>query len=66
MIASLSTDPVVAAATDLIVQVHPADPGQASTLNSLELVATDVAPALGCAPTTGQAGRAAAVEDQAS
>lgn len=48
--ASLAADPVVVAATDLIVQVHPTEPGQHATLESLELVATEVAPALGRAP----------------
>lgn len=47
VIAALSADPVVADATDLIFQVHPTDPGQKATLESLELLATEVAPALG-------------------
>jgi putative FMN-dependent luciferase-like monooxygenase len=47
VVASLAADPVVREATDLIVQVHPADPGQQATLESIELVATEVAPALG-------------------
>lgn len=55
VIASLAADPVVAEATDLIVQVHPADPGQEATLESIELVATQVAPALGWTPTTAPA-----------
>jgi putative FMN-dependent luciferase-like monooxygenase len=50
VIAALSADPVVRDATDLIFQVHPADPGQDATLESLELVASEVAPALGWAP----------------
>lgn len=52
VIAALSADPVVAGATDLIFQVHPTDPGQKATLESLELLATEVAPALGWAPAT--------------
>ncbi|GAA1278988.1 putative FMN-dependent luciferase-like monooxygenase [Pseudonocardia aurantiaca] len=50
VIASLSADPVVVGATDLIFQVHPADPGQDATLESIELVAEEVAPALGWVP----------------
>lgn len=52
VLASLSADPVVAATTDLILQVHPTDPGQEATLESIELVATEVAPALGWTPAT--------------
>lgn len=44
---SLAADPVALAATDLIVQVHPVDPPAADVLESLELIATDIAPALG-------------------
>jgi putative FMN-dependent luciferase-like monooxygenase len=50
VIASLSADPVATGATDLIFQVHPADPGQDATLESIELVAEEVAPALGWVP----------------
>jgi hypothetical protein len=38
VIASLTLDPVVTDATDLILQVHPGDPGQAATPESLDLV----------------------------
>jgi hypothetical protein len=55
VIASLAADPVVADATDLILQVHPADPGQEATLGSIELVATQVAPALGWVQATAPA-----------
>jgi putative FMN-dependent luciferase-like monooxygenase len=51
LIDSLASDPVVTAATDLIMQVHPIDPGQKATLESLELIATEVAPALGWRPS---------------
>jgi len=44
-------DPVVLGASDLIFQVHPTEPGQDATLESLELLASDVAPALGWSPT---------------
>jgi hypothetical protein len=47
---SLGADPIVARATDLIMQVHPIDPGQKATLGSLELIATEIAPALGWQP----------------
>jgi alkanesulfonate monooxygenase SsuD/methylene tetrahydromethanopterin reductase-like flavin-dependent oxidoreductase (luciferase family) len=45
--AQLAGDPVADAATDVMVQVHPADPGQQATLESLHLFAQEVAPALG-------------------
>lgn len=43
----LAADPIVAEATDLIVQVHPVDPPAKDALESIELIATDLAPALG-------------------
>ena len=43
----LAADLIVAEATDLIVQVHPVDPPAEDVLQSLELIATEVAPALG-------------------
>jgi len=46
----LAADAVVARATDLIVQVHPVDPGHQPTLRSIELIATKVAPNLGWQP----------------
>jgi hypothetical protein len=52
VIASLSADPIVVGASDLIFQVHPTEPGQEATLVSLELIATEVAPALGWVPAT--------------
>jgi putative FMN-dependent luciferase-like monooxygenase len=45
----LATDAVLAEATDLIVQVHPVDPPAERVLESIELIATEVAPALGWA-----------------
>ncbi|MGW5435316.1 LLM class flavin-dependent oxidoreductase [Nocardia asteroides] len=45
--ARLAADSAVAAATDLIVQVHPIDPDQRAALRSIELLATEVAPRLG-------------------
>ncbi len=44
---ALRADEVLADATDLIVQVHPIDPEQHHVLRSIELLATEVAPALG-------------------
>lgn len=43
----LAADPILAEATDLIVQVHPVDPPGDDVLESIELIATEVAPALG-------------------
>ena len=43
----LAADPILAEATDLIVQVHPVDPPAEDVLESIELIATEVAPALG-------------------
>ena len=50
MIASLRADALLPRATDLILQVHPVDPPHDKTLRSLELIATEVAPALGWRP----------------
>ena len=53
-ITSLQADPLLSLATDLILQVHPVDPSHAKTLESLKLIATEVAPALGWKPTRSQ------------
>jgi alkanesulfonate monooxygenase SsuD/methylene tetrahydromethanopterin reductase-like flavin-dependent oxidoreductase (luciferase family) len=50
VIASLRADSLLARATDLILQVHPIDPSPEKTLRSLELIAAEVAPALGWRP----------------
>ncbi|MBV9546473.1 MAG: LLM class flavin-dependent oxidoreductase [Chloroflexi bacterium] len=50
VIESLRADPLLEIATDLILQVHPVDPPHAKSLRSLELIATQVAPALGWQP----------------
>ncbi|MDT5019078.1 MAG: hypothetical protein QOD39_5238, partial [Mycobacterium sp.] len=47
VIEMLGADPIVTEATDLIVQVHPVDPPAEYVLESIELIAADVAPALG-------------------
>ncbi|HTI75612.1 MAG TPA: LLM class flavin-dependent oxidoreductase [Mycobacterium sp.] len=43
----LAADPILAEATDVIVQVHPVDPPGEDVLESVELIATEVAPPLG-------------------
>lgn len=43
----LACDATLTTATDLIVQVHPVDPPAEYVLESIELVVTEVAPALG-------------------
>ncbi|SMC94307.1 putative FMN-dependent luciferase-like monooxygenase [Rhizobium sp. RU36D] len=50
VIASLKADTALARATDLVFQVHSVDPPHRSILRSIELAATEVAPALGWAP----------------
>jgi alkanesulfonate monooxygenase SsuD/methylene tetrahydromethanopterin reductase-like flavin-dependent oxidoreductase (luciferase family) len=47
VVASLRADRLLSVATDLILQVHPVDPSHEKTLRSLNLIATEVAPALG-------------------
>jgi hypothetical protein len=37
----------LAESTDVIIQVHPVDPPAEDVLESIELIATEVAPALG-------------------
>ena len=44
---SLSRDSTLPRVTDLVFQVHSVDPPHAAILRSIELVATEVAPALG-------------------
>ena len=50
VIASLRADRVLDRATDLAVQVHSVDPPHPLILRSIELVATEVAPAFGWRP----------------
>ncbi|MBS0452577.1 MAG: putative FMN-dependent luciferase-like monooxygenase [Proteobacteria bacterium] len=47
VIASLRADPTLAHVTDLVCQVHSVDPPHRHILRSIELIATEVAPALG-------------------
>jgi len=43
----LAADPILTEASDLIVQVHPVDPPAGDVLESIDLIATEVAPTLG-------------------
>ena len=52
---SLGRDSTLARVTDLAVQVHSVDPPHELILRSLELVAREVAPALGWSPAAGRA-----------
>ena len=56
VIASLKADATLSRVTDLVFQVHSVDPPHPMILRSIELAATEVAPALGwrsaCADTT--------------
>jgi putative FMN-dependent luciferase-like monooxygenase len=47
VIRSLQADTTLERATDLVFQVHSVDPPHAEILRSIELIATEVAPALG-------------------
>ncbi|WP_454902777.1 putative FMN-dependent luciferase-like monooxygenase [Variovorax gossypii] len=47
VIASLRADSTLDRVTDLVCQVHSVDPPHAAILRSIELIATEVAPALG-------------------
>jgi putative FMN-dependent luciferase-like monooxygenase len=48
--ATLTADPILSRATDIVFQPHPIDPPHEVVLRSLELIATDIAPALGWTP----------------
>ncbi|GAA3508990.1 putative FMN-dependent luciferase-like monooxygenase [Streptosporangium album] len=50
VIASLGADPTLDRVTDLVFQVHSIDPPHPLILRSIELLASEVAPALGWAP----------------
>ncbi len=50
VLASLSGDPILPIASDIVFQPHPVDPPHAVVLRSLELIAEEVAPALGWVP----------------
>jgi len=60
VIASLRADPILQRSTDLVFQVHSVDPPHPFILRSIELLATEVAPALGWAPRSASADPAAA------
>jgi hypothetical protein len=50
VIAALRQERVLPVATDLITQFNPAVPDHAAAIRALELIATEVAPALGWKP----------------
>jgi putative FMN-dependent luciferase-like monooxygenase len=51
VLATLSTDPVLPRASDIVFQPHPVDPPHEVVLRSLELIAREVAPSLGWVPS---------------
>ncbi|MEV7729594.1 LLM class flavin-dependent oxidoreductase [Streptomyces sp. NPDC087917] len=53
IVTALRQEKVLPVATDLITQFNPAVPDHDATLRALELIATQVAPALGWKPATG-------------
>jgi putative FMN-dependent luciferase-like monooxygenase len=59
VVASLLRDPIIPQSTEVAFQVHSIDPGHDATMRSLELIARQVAPALGWAqaPGTTETGR---------
>ncbi len=62
VIATLQADPIIPQSTEVAFQVHSVDPGHEATLRSLELIAREVAPALGWGSTpTGASPLAATV-----
>jgi alkanesulfonate monooxygenase SsuD/methylene tetrahydromethanopterin reductase-like flavin-dependent oxidoreductase (luciferase family) len=52
VIAALQNEKVLPVATDLITQLNPAMPDQDAAIGALELIATEVAPALGWKPSS--------------
>jgi putative FMN-dependent luciferase-like monooxygenase len=54
VVASLSSDPIIPQSTEVAFQVHSVDPGHEATLRSLELIAHQVAPALGWGTTVAE------------
>ncbi|MEA2593860.1 MAG: hypothetical protein QOF01_329 [Thermomicrobiales bacterium] len=50
VIGSLQREPLLGRTTDLICQVQPGSPSLAQTMEAIELIATEVAPALGWRP----------------
>ncbi|HEY3337780.1 MAG TPA: putative FMN-dependent luciferase-like monooxygenase [Propionicimonas sp.] len=51
VIAALAADPIIPQSTEVAFQVHSIDPGHEATLRSLDLIAHEVAPALGWGST---------------
>ena len=60
VIESLRREPLIDRITDLICQVQPGTPSMAQTLEAIELIATEVAPALGWQPARSRAAAIAA------
>ena len=58
VVASLRADRTLQHVTDLVCQVHSIDPPHAHVLRSIELIATEVAPALGWSGPTGNGSHA--------
>ena len=52
VIATLKTDRALERTTDLVFQAHSIDPPHEAILRSIELIAAEVAPALGWSPQT--------------
>ena len=52
IVAALQREQVLPVATDLITQFNPAVPDHDAAIRALELIATEVAPALGWKPAT--------------
>jgi putative FMN-dependent luciferase-like monooxygenase len=50
VLATLGEDPILPRASDIVFQPHPVDPPHEVVLRSLELIAKEVAPALGWVP----------------
>ena len=51
VLATLTEDPILPRASDIVFQPHPVDPPHEVVLRSLELIAREVAPALGWVPS---------------
>lgn len=62
VIESLLAEPLIDTVTDLICQVQPGLPSHAQTLEAIELIATEVAPALGWRPAPSSNGHHAVTE----
>ncbi|GAA4161523.1 putative FMN-dependent luciferase-like monooxygenase [Gryllotalpicola daejeonensis] len=52
VLGALTADPILRSASDLVFQPHPVDPPHEVVLRSLELIAREIAPALGWSPSS--------------